>query len=79
MFKLLNKTIELHLTFRSSENKIEIVEEKMRDLKLKYYRRKEFRRDDEALYQYDVIGKEHQLNYLVSFLNESTFVKSFNY
>ena len=79
MFKLLNKTIELHLTFRSSENRIEAVEEKMRDIKLKYYRRKEFRKDNEALYQYDVIGKEHQLNELVSFLNGSAFVKSFNY
>jgi putative Mg2+ transporter-C (MgtC) family protein len=79
MFKLLNKTIELHLTFRSSENRIETVEEKMRDLKLKYYRRKEFRKDDEALYQYDIVGKEHQLSDLVSFLNESAFVKSFDY
>ena len=79
MFKLLNKTIELHLTFQSSENRIETVEEKMRDLKLKYYRRKEFRENNEALYQYDIIGKEHQLNELVSFLNGSDFVKSFNY
>jgi putative Mg2+ transporter-C (MgtC) family protein len=77
-FKILSKTIELHLTLASSKP-IELIELQMQKLNLKFYRKKEFRKDDHALYQYDVVGKEAQLNTFVTFLNESDQVKSFEY
>jgi putative Mg2+ transporter-C (MgtC) family protein len=77
-FNILNKTIELHLTLESPEG-IDDVEAKMKQLGLQHYRRKEFRKNHEKLYQYDVVGKEPQLNDLVSFLNQCKLVKSFNY
>lgn len=78
-FRVLNRTIELHLTLDYSNNRIELIEDQMRTLALKYNRRKEFRKDNRALYQYDVVGKEKNLNSLMSFLNRCEVVKSFNY
>jgi putative Mg2+ transporter-C (MgtC) family protein len=78
-FKILNKTIELHLTLTSSNKPIEIIEVQMQKLNLRFNRKKEFRKDGHALYQYDVVGKEAQLNMLVTFLNEFEQVKSFEY
>lgn len=78
-FRVLKKTIELHLTLESSDKSVEFIENQMQHLKLKFYRKKEFRKNDKALFQYDVIGKEDQLTRLVSFLNESGQVKSFAY
>jgi putative Mg2+ transporter-C (MgtC) family protein len=79
LFRILNKTIELRLTLDSSDNRIGEIEEHMKSLKLKFYRRKEFRKDNEVLYQYDVTGKEMTLNTFVSFLNHHQLVKSFDY
>lgn len=79
LFRVLKKTIELHLTLESSDKSVEFIENQMQHLKLKFYRKKEFRKNDKALFQYDVIGKEDQLTRLVSFLNESGQVKSFAY
>lgn len=78
-FTVLNRTIELHLTLEHTHNRIELIEDQMKALELKYYRRKEFRKDNRSLYQYDVIGKDKKLNELVSFLNRCELVKSFNY
>lgn len=78
-FSVLKKTIELHLTLESSNKSVELIEDQMLALKLKFYRKKEFRKNDRALYQYDVVGKEVQLNKLVSFLNDCGQVKSFAY
>jgi putative Mg2+ transporter-C (MgtC) family protein len=77
--RFLKKTIELHLTLDSSENRIEEIEAQMTAMKLKFYRRKEFRKDDKVLYQYDVTGKEEMLNTFISFLNHQQQVRSFNY
>lgn len=79
IFKFFKKKIGLHLTMRSSGKGIEILEDEMKRMGLRYERRKEFRKKHRALYEYDVIGKEAQLNTLVSFLNKSELVKSFNY
>lgn len=78
-FRVLNRSIDLHLTLEYSNNKIELIEDRMRTLALKYYRKKEFRKDNRALYQYDVVGKEKDLASLVSFLSGCELVKSFNY
>ncbi|WP_254169257.1 MgtC/SapB family protein [Chryseosolibacter histidini] len=78
-FRVLNRTIELHLTLEYSNNKIELIEDQMRTLTLKYYRKKEFRKDNRALYQYDVVGKEKNLASFMSFLSRCELVKSFNY
>jgi putative Mg2+ transporter-C (MgtC) family protein len=76
---LLTKTIELHLTLDSGKNEIKDVEREMDKLKLKFLRRKEFRKDDRALYQYDVIGKEKNISALVAYLSKSQSVRSFDY
>jgi putative Mg2+ transporter-C (MgtC) family protein len=78
-FRVLNRTIELHLTLEHTNNRIELIEGEMKTLGLKYYRKKEFRKENRALYQYDVIGKDRKLTDLVSFLNRCELVKSFNY
>jgi putative Mg2+ transporter-C (MgtC) family protein len=79
LFKILNRTIELHLTFEEANHWINLVEEEMKKLRLKYYRKKEFRKNNEILFQYDVIGKESELIKLVAFLNACKQVKSFDY
>jgi putative Mg2+ transporter-C (MgtC) family protein len=79
LFRFLNKTIELHLTLNANDNRIGVIEEEMKRLQLKYYRRKEFKKEAEALYQYDVIGKESRLGELVTFLNGCNVVKNFDY
>ena len=79
IFKILNKTIELHLTLDATNNRIDIIEKEMHNLKLKFSRRKEFRKENESLYQYDVVGKEGKLNTLITFLNASEIIKSFDY
>ena len=79
VFKLFNKTIELHLTFDETNNQIDRVEGEMIKLQLKYCRKKEFKKDNRILFQYDVIGREPRLEALVKFLNSYQQVKSFDY
>jgi putative Mg2+ transporter-C (MgtC) family protein len=78
-FKVINKTIELHLTFEASNNKIELIEAQMNLLHLKFSRKKEYRKERDAIYLYDVIGKDANLSRFASFLNKSADVKSFEY
>jgi putative Mg2+ transporter-C (MgtC) family protein len=78
-FRVLNRTIELHLTLDYANNRIELIEDQMKILRLKYNRKKEFRKENRALYQYDVIGKDKKLTELAAFLNRCELVKSFNY
>lgn len=79
VFKLFNKTIELHLTFDETNNQIDRVEGEMIKLQLKYCRKKEFKKDNRILFQYDVFGREPRLEALVKFLNSYQQVKSFDY
>lgn len=79
IFKLLNKTVEVHLTLDEMENRIGDIEKKLVDLNLTFLRKKEYKTEGKALYQYDVIGKEKTLDEFIRFLNQSRFVKSFNY
>ena len=79
IFLHLSKTIELRLSLDFSDNKIDDIENQMSKLKLKFKRIKEFRKENEALYQYDVAGKEKELQRLVTFLNSARYVKGFDY
>jgi putative Mg2+ transporter-C (MgtC) family protein len=79
MFQLLNKTIELHLTMDARFKTIDPIEGEMIKLQLKFSRKKEFKRDHEILYQYEVVGKEPRLEKFVQFLNGCGEVKSFTY
>lgn len=79
LFKMLNKTIELHLTVEKNGTPIELIEAQMNMLHLKFTRKKEFRRDGLSVYQYDIIGKESKLSAFVSFLNNLESVKNFEY
>jgi putative Mg2+ transporter-C (MgtC) family protein len=79
LFKILNRTIELRLTFDITRNQINVIEEEMKRIGLTYYRRKEFKKESEALYQYDVIGKDSRLGELITFLNQYDAIKSFEY
>jgi putative Mg2+ transporter-C (MgtC) family protein len=79
LFAVVNKTIDMRITFESSANKVELIEAQMNMLRLKFARRKEMRKDNESIYHYDVIGKENNLNRLATFLNQNQYVKSFEY
>lgn len=79
LFKFLNKTVELHLTMDSRLHGIDRIEGEMIKLQVKFYRKKEFKREGEILFQYDLIGKEGRLEKLIQFLNGCSEVKSFNY
>ena len=79
IFRILNKTITLYLTLDDGQTGIDIVEEEMKLLGLKFSRKKENRKNKRRLYQYDVIGKESKLNSLVTYLSHSQLVKSFDY
>jgi putative Mg2+ transporter-C (MgtC) family protein len=78
-FKVVKKTIEIRLNLYADKNKIEIIEEKIREMNLEGIRKKEFRQPGEANYLLDVIGKEPQLAQFIGFLNKCDFVKSFSY
>jgi putative Mg2+ transporter-C (MgtC) family protein len=79
IFKVLKKTIEVRLNLYADQNKIEIIEEKIRQMNLEGIRKKEFRQPGEANYLIDVIGKEPQLAQFIAYLNKCDFVKSFSY
>lgn len=79
MFRFLNRTIELHLTFDENHRQADIVEREMIKLQLKYFRKKEFRKNNQVLLQYDVVGKQSRLDTLITFLNSCKLVRSFDY
>ncbi len=79
IFGIMKKTIELHLTLPGTKNRIDLIGKKIADLKLKGVRKKEFRKESDANYLYDVIGREKTLATFVDFLNRCEHVKSFNY
>ena len=79
IFGIMKKTIELHLTLPATENRIDLIDKKITDLKLKGIRKKEFRKEKDANYLYDVIGREKTLAMFVDFLNRCEHVKSFSY
>jgi putative Mg2+ transporter-C (MgtC) family protein len=79
LFAVVNKTIDMRITFESSANKVELIEAQMNMLRLKFSRKKEMRKDSESVYHYDVIGKEVNLNRLATYLNQNQYVKSFEY
>lgn len=75
----LTRTIELHLTVDAGKNEIKDVEREMDKLKLKFLRKKEFRKDEKALYQYDVMGTEKKITALIAFLSKCQYIRSFDY
>jgi putative Mg2+ transporter-C (MgtC) family protein len=79
LFKFLNKTVELHLTMDSRAQGIDRIEGEMIKLQVKFSRKKEFKKEGEVIYQYDLIGKEPRLEKLIHFLNGCDEVKSFDY
>jgi putative Mg2+ transporter-C (MgtC) family protein len=79
IFRIVDKTITLHLTLDYGKGGIDTIEKEMQSLGLKYTRKKENRKLVNMLYQYDVIGKEAKLNNLTSYLSRNTLVKSFDY
>jgi putative Mg2+ transporter-C (MgtC) family protein len=78
-FKVLKKTIEIHLNLYADKNKIEVIEGRIRELGLEGIRKKEFRQPGEANYLIDVVGKEPELAQFIDYLNKCDFVKSFSY
>ena len=79
LFSVVNKTVDMRITFEVSSNKIELIEAQMNMLRLKFTRKKEMRKEHESIYHYDVVGREANLNRLATFLNQNQFVKSFEY
>ena len=67
------------MSFDVHSNKIDLVEAEMNMLHLKFVRKKEMRKNDEAIYQYDVIGKDNNIARLATLLNKNPDVKSFGY
>jgi putative Mg2+ transporter-C (MgtC) family protein len=78
-FKIVNKSIQIHITFDASNNKVELIEAQMNMLRLKFSRKREIRKENDSVYSYDVIGKEDDLARLATYLNKSVYVKSFEY
>jgi putative Mg2+ transporter-C (MgtC) family protein len=78
MLLKLKRTIELRLTIED-RNYLATVESEMEKNDLKFLRVKEFRKEGEALFQYDVVGTEKKLSEFIKFLNQSNEVKSFDY
>lgn len=78
-FQVMRRTIDLRLSFDVNNNKIELIEAQMNLLRLKFSRKKEFRKENESSYQYEVLGKERDLARLATFLNGNPEVKSFEY
>jgi putative Mg2+ transporter-C (MgtC) family protein len=79
VLSMLNRTIELHLTFEPGKYEIERVEQAMRKLDLRFTRVKEFRKDNAVLFQYEVVGKPTRIQQFASQLNKIDSIKSFGY
>lgn len=79
VFMVLNRTIELHLTLERGMNEIDAIEKEMRNLHLRFQLIKEFRKDNEMLFQYEVIGRERDIQQLARYLNSCSLIKSFAY
>lgn len=79
IFRIVKKTIELHITLKAEADHIGHVEKNMEDLALKFIRKKEMRKESDSIYQYEVIGKEAVLNEFISRLKKMDEIKSFEY
>ena len=79
VFMVLNRTIELHLTLERGVSEIDTIEKEMKNLHLKFQLIKEFRKDNEMLFQYEVIGRERDIQQLAKYLNSCNLIKSFAY
>ncbi|MFZ6011053.1 MAG: MgtC/SapB family protein [Bacteroidota bacterium] len=80
LFERLHKTMELRIFYHVNNNGVGDVEEKMRQLNITFERKKESQKNDEAIYQYDIAGREKNLDKLISHLTtDNKRVKGFEY
>jgi putative Mg2+ transporter-C (MgtC) family protein len=76
----IHKTIDLHIVFKINENNIEEFESRLRELHLRYERKKECRREYHVKYQYELAGKASDIEALINYLiSQKERVKSFEY
>lgn len=78
-FQVMRRSIDFHITVDQALNKIEVIEAQMTMLHLRFSRKKEFRKDSDTSYQYEVSGKERDLARFAEFLVENKDVKRFEY
>ena len=79
VFVVLKRTISLHLTLEAGVDKIDTIEEQMKNLNLRFELMKEFRKENQMLFQYEIVGKEKDIRQLAKYLNSCRLVKSFAY
>ncbi len=78
-FDRIRRSISFHITVDQSNNKIDVIEAQMTLLHLKFSRKKEFRKDNDTDYQYEVSGRTSDLSRFAKFLVTSRDVKRFEY
>jgi putative Mg2+ transporter-C (MgtC) family protein len=80
IFDKFHKTLDLTVIFNIDRNGIDQIEEKMQTLKIRFERKKEYRKEGEVKYDYELSGRERNVEELINFLiSKKEMVKSFEY
>ncbi len=76
----IHRTIDLHVVFKIEHSDIADFEAKLQKLNLRYQRKKEFRREHDVKYQYELAGKAENIDRLIQYLiSKKDKIKSFEY
>jgi putative Mg2+ transporter-C (MgtC) family protein len=79
-FDSLHKTIDLRVVFDIDRNGIKEMEEKMKQLKIGFDRKKEGRSEGDVRYEYELTGRSRSVQSLIDYLiAQKDKVKSFEY
>ncbi len=79
IFSIVKKTIELHLTVSGGDDEIIAIEEIMKELGLRFLRKKSIRRGNDLVYHYEVMGRDRVIQALIDKLKVRNEVTSFDY
>jgi putative Mg2+ transporter-C (MgtC) family protein len=75
-----HKTIDLHVVFKIEYSDTDDFEAKLQKLDIRYERKKEFRRERDVKYQYELVGKAKDIDQLIQYLiSKKEKIKSFEY
>jgi putative Mg2+ transporter-C (MgtC) family protein len=79
-FDSLHKTIDLKVVFDIEQNSIDEMEERMKQLKIRFDRKKEGRSEGDVRYEYEMTGRAKNIQQLIDYLiTQKHKVKSFEY
>lgn len=79
MSRLIKKTIELSISMKPDMDEVDDVEAELRKSSLKFSRKKSFRKENCAIYQYEIEGREIAIENFINSLKKLPAVGDFQY